>query len=112
MTTAQGNAATGTTTLLRLSELYDPTRTYEVTSRDVEYRDDGAKSWLARVYQPQGPGPFPALLEVHGGAWNNNDRLQNEPQNLAVAQSGVVVVAIDFRLGEEGRYPLSIADVN
>jgi len=112
MTTGHGNAATGTATLPRLSELYDPTRTFEVISRDVEYRNDGTRGWLARVYQPQGPGPFPVLLEVHGGAWNNGDRLQNEPQNQAVAASGIVLVAIDFRLGADGRYPLSIADVN
>jgi acetyl esterase/lipase len=112
MQSGQGNAATGTTTLPCLSELYDPAGAFEVRARDVEYRHDGSRSWLARVYEPQGPGPFPALLEVHGGAWNNNDRLQNEPLNEAVAASGIVVVAIDFRLGVEGRYPASIADVN
>ena len=89
-----------------------PHGSFEVKSRDVEYRREGSRSWLARVYQPQGPGPFPALMEVHGGAWNNNDRLQNEPLNQAVAASGIVVVAIDFRQGEDGRYPASIADVN
>lgn len=114
MQSGQGTVSggSGTTTLPRLRDLYDPAGSFEVASRDVEYRRDGSRSWLARVYQPQGAGPFPALLEVHGGAWNNNDRLQNEPQNLAVAASGVVVVAIDFRLGADGRYPASIADVN
>lgn len=104
--------SSGATTLSRIGALYDPRQTFAVRSRDVEYRHDGSRSWLARVYQPQGPGPFPALLEVHGGAWNNNDRLQNEPLNEAVAASGMVVAAIDFRLGVEGRYPASIADVN
>jgi acetyl esterase/lipase len=112
MQSGQANRASGTSTLPRLGELYDPDGHFEVRSRDVEYRHDGSRSWLARVYEPQGSGPFPALLEVHGGAWNNNDRLQNEPLNAAVASSGVVVVAIDFRLGEAGRYPASIADVN
>lgn len=111
MQSGQGTAA-GTTTLQRLRDLYDPAGAFEVTSRDVEYRNDGSRSWLARVYQPRGSGPFPVLMEVHGGAWNNNDRLQNEPLNEAVAASGIVVVAIDFRQGEDGRYPGSIADVN
>jgi len=112
MTSGTGNAATGTTTLPRLSELYNPTRTFEVRSRDVEYRHDGSRSWLARIYEPQGTGPFPLLMEVHGGAWNNNDRMQNDPLNETLAASGMVVAAIDFRLGEDGRYPASIADVN
>ena len=111
MQSGQGSAA-GTTTLPRLRDLYDPAGSFAVTSRDVEYRRESSRSWLARVYQPQGPGPFPVLMEVHGGAWNNNDRLQNEPLNRAVAASGIVVVAVDFRQGEDGRYPGSIADVN
>ena len=111
MQSGQGSAA-GTSTLPRLRDIYDPAGSFEVKSRDVEYRRDGDRTWLARVYQPQGPGPFPVLMEVHGGAWNNNDRLQNEPLNEAMAGTGLVVVAIDFRQGEDGRYPKSIADVN
>jgi acetyl esterase/lipase len=111
MQSGQGNAA-GATTLPRLRDLYDPAGSFEVKSRDVEYRREGSRSWLVRVYQPQGPGPFPLLMEVHGGAWNNNDRLQNEPLNQAIAATGIVVAAIDFRQGEDGRYPASIADVN
>jgi hypothetical protein len=44
---------------------YDPTRRYDVQTRDVAYRRDGGRSWLAMIYQPQGPGPFPAVLDVH-----------------------------------------------
>ena len=91
---------------------YNPNATYEVRWRDVEYRKDASGSWLARVYQPQGAGPFPALLEVHGGAWNNNDRTQNEPLNQAVAASGIVVTAIDFHNAPQAPYPASIQDVH
>jgi acetyl esterase len=99
-------------TVSRIAELYDPRRTFEVRSTDVEYRREGAEQWLARVYQPQGQGPFPAILEVHGGAWNRGDRLQNAPMVEALAASGVVVASIDFRLGTHSPYPASIADVN
>jgi acetyl esterase/lipase len=96
----------------RVAELYDPRRTFEIRSSDVEYRRDGSESWLARIYQPQGDGPFPALLEVHGGAWNRGDRLQNVPMVETLAASGLVVASIDFRLGTHSPYPASIADVN
>ncbi len=102
----------GTATMTRVADLYNPRGSFEVRWRDVEYRRDGATSWLARVYEPQGTGPFPALLEVHGGAWNHNDRTQNAPLDEALAASGLVVAAIDFRLGGEAPYPASIADVN
>ncbi len=96
----------------RLSDLYDPSQTFDVRVRDVEYRRDGERSWLARVYEPQGTGPFPALLEIHGGAWCANDRTQNASIDEALAASGLVVVAIDFHLGTQAPYPASIADVN
>ena len=102
----------GALTLPRVADLYDPKVRFDVRIEDVEYRRDGAESWLARVYRPRGRGPFPPLLEVHGGAWNANDRTQNTALDEALAASGLVVVAIDFRLGTRAPYPASIADVN
>jgi acetyl esterase/lipase len=112
MQSGTGSAASAATTLPRLSDLYDPNGVFEVRSRDLEYRNDSTGSYLARVHEPVGAGPFPAILEVHGGAWNHYDRFQNEPQNQILAASGIVVVAVEFRLGAEGKYPKSIADVN
>jgi acetyl esterase/lipase len=91
---------------------YDPTRRYEVQTRDVEYRRDGSRSWLAMIYHPQGPGPFPAVLDIHGGAWNNGVRTDNPAIAEGLAASGVVVVSIDFRMGGEDPYPSSLADIN
>jgi acetyl esterase/lipase len=86
----------------------DPTLTFEVDSADVEYRP----GWLARIYQPRGVGPFPALIEIHGGAWNNNDRTQNADLAQALASSGIVVASVDFRLGGQAPYPASMIDIN
>jgi acetyl esterase/lipase len=91
---------------------YDPAAQYEVKTEDVEYRREGGDAWLARVYRPQGTGPFPALLDVHGGAWSMGDRLNDAPMDTALAASGMVVVAIDFRLAPQHPYPASLADVN
>ena len=35
---------------------------------DIEYLRYGDKPLLARVFRPRGAGPFPALVECHGGA--------------------------------------------
>src|SRR5258706_2212871 len=67
---------------------------------------------MARIYQPAGAGPFPTLLDLHGGAWNNKDRTANEPMDRAVAASGVLVVAIDMTLAPEAPYPASVQDAN
>jgi acetyl esterase/lipase len=67
---------------------------------------------MARVYQPDGSGPFPTVLDLHGGAWNRKDRFANEPMDRAVAASGVLVVAIDLTLAPQAPYPASIQDAN
>lgn len=82
------------------------------TVEDVEYRHDGRRSWLARLYRPHGDGPFPALLNVHGGAWNLNDRTTNPALAEGLAARGVVVASIDFRMGGDHPYPSSLEDVN
>lgn len=91
---------------------YDPAASYDVQVEDIEYRREGDEAWLARLYRPQGTGPFPALLDVHGGAWNRGDRLNDAKLNQALAGSGVVVAAIDFRMPPKYPYPASIADIN
>src|SRR5947208_3174964 len=53
-TTGPGTTG-GTGTLPRVADLYDPTRTFEVRSRDVVYRQDGTTDWLARVNDPHAP---------------------------------------------------------
>lgn len=91
---------------------YNPAQQVEVQVSEVEYRKDGKDSWVATIYQPQGDGPFPALLDVHGGAWNRGDRSSDEVMNRALAASGIVVAAIDFRLAPEHPYPAQVQDVN
>ena len=65
---------------------------------DVEYQRHGDQPLLARLYQPIGPGPFPAVLEVHGGAWTGGDRFNNVSIAEALAADGIVVLSIDFRM--------------
>jgi acetyl esterase/lipase len=84
---------------------------YEFVVKDMVYhRDD--KPRLARLYQPAGSGPFPAVLQVHGGAWNNKDRTDGQNVALDLAAAGLVVLAIDFRNAPEAPYPASLQDIN
>ena len=79
---------------------------------DLEYQRHEGRPMLARLYQPIGSGPFPAVLEVHGGAWTSGDRLNNVAIAEALAADGIVVLSIDFRMPPQGRYPDAVADVN
>jgi acetyl esterase/lipase len=95
-----------------MTVVYDPSNHYEIKVWDVEYRRDRLRALMARIYQPQGAGPFPALLDLHGGAWNDQDRTANAPMDERLAASGILVAAIDLRRAHEAPYPASVADVN
>jgi acetyl esterase/lipase len=92
---------------------YDPEATValDVTEQDFR-RAPGGRALKARVYRPKGDGPFPVLLDLHGGAWNEKNRLANETMDRAVASSGVLVAAIDLTLAAEAPYPASVQDAN
>ena len=85
---------------------------YEIDERDIEYQRQADKAWLARIYQPKGSGPFPTIVDVHGGAWHNGDRTNNAGIDRALAAKGIVVAALDFRQPPEAGYPASICDLN
>jgi acetyl esterase len=84
---------------------------YDFTVKDTVYHRD-TKPRLARLYQPAGTGPFPAVLQVHGGAWNNKDRTDGQNTALDLCAAGIVVLAIDFRNAPEAPYPASLQDIN
>ena len=42
---------------------------YDITVEDIEYVRHGGTPLLARLYRPQGTGPFPIMVELHGGAF-------------------------------------------
>src|SRR5690242_1564108 len=49
---------------------YDPSAKLDVSVSDVEFRRNQAgRMLMARVYRPNGAGPFPTVLDLHGGAW-------------------------------------------
>jgi acetyl esterase/lipase len=92
---------------------YNPTARFDLQITETEFRRGvGGRQLMARVYQPQGAGPFPTLLDLHGGAWNRKDRFANEPMDRAVAASGVLVVAIDMTIAPEAPYPAAVQDAN
>jgi len=92
---------------------YDPAAQFELIVSNVELRRNAAgRMLMARVYQPKGKGPFPAVLDLHGGAWTRKDRLAEELMDRALASSGLVVVAVDLTLASEAPYPACVQDAN
>ena len=92
---------------------YDPAAKFELTVSEVEMRRNSAgRMLMARIYQPKGAGPFPTVLDLHGGAWNAKDRHAEEPMDRSLASSGLLVIAIDMTLASEAPYPACVQDAN
>src|SRR5260370_42123190 len=85
---------------------YDPGARFDLAVSDVELRRNSAgRMLMARIYQPKGPGPFPTVLDLHGGAWNRKDRFGEEPLERPLAARGLLRVPVAMTLWPHEPHP-------
>ncbi len=83
--------------------------------RDVQYGTGAAEPLVLDIYRPKwrpkqrANGPLPALMWVHGGAWESGDKNQREP--VWFAPHGYLVISVNYRLSPEHQFPAHIEDV-
>jgi alpha-L-fucosidase 2 len=79
--------------------------------KDVEYARAGKVSLRFDAHIPNGPGPFAAVILVHGGAWVMGDRTNNvQPLFQPLSDAGFAWFSISYRLaGEVARNPVGAA---
>jgi acetyl esterase len=64
-----------------------------------------------RVYTPEGEPPFPIAVWFHGGGWVVGTLDTYDPLCRALAAAvPAVVVAVDYRLAPEHRFPAAVED--
>ena len=71
-------------------------------------RDSGPLK--ADLYIPEGEGPFPGVLVVHGGAWYMGTRAQLSGFAQKLASQGMTAVAISYRFAPDHKFPAQIED--
>lgn len=86
-------------------------KTFEFSTEDIEYLRHGDKPLMLRLYKPAGQGPFPALVDVHGGAWSINDLNDCRARDEVLAKAGLLVAGLNFRHAGDGHLA-SMADIN
>lgn len=66
-----------------------------------------------KLYSPRGGGPSPIVIAIHGGAWKSGDTSQYQYWGPWLAERGIALFAIKYRLvsGEKNRYPAAVQDV-
>lgn len=85
---------------------------YQVTT-DLEYSAPGGESLKLDAHVPEGKGPFPAVILVHGGGWTAGHKTVNFVHALfpLLDQSGMAWFTIDYRLAPKHPYPAARLDV-
>ena len=64
-----------------------------------------------RIYKPQGNGPYKTMVFFHGGGWTmNNVDVYDYVHRYFAAYGNVLVIAPDYRLAPENRYPKGFND--
>lgn len=77
----------------------------------VTYATVGDATLKMDVYSPEGAGPHPAVVVIHGGAWIGGKREDMTPLAQALAQRGFVAATVSYRLAPKHAWPAMIDDV-
>jgi acetyl esterase len=90
------------TTAAKLPKLNEPLSRVETTFLGA---------FRVRTYRPEGKGPFPALLYLHGGGWVVGDLESHDDVCRSLARrTPCVVVSVDYRRAPEAAYPAPMDD--
>ena len=79
---------------------------------DVVYAGRSSDEKLDIYYPGQGDGPFPVLVEVHGGAWYFGQKRSVEFEPFLQGLSrGFACVSLGYTLSPKGHYPLPVLEI-
>lgn len=80
--------------------------------KNIPYSRPGGRDLLMDAYVPEGQGPFPAVVIVHGGGWEAGDKITYvSPVFAPLAQAGFAWFSIDYRLTPYVHVPEQLDDV-
>ena len=64
-----------------------------------------------RIYTPNGEGPLPVVVFFHGGGFTIGSLTSHDPvAHKLAAESGAIVVAVEYRLAPEHKFPAAADD--
>jgi len=81
------------------------------TELSVPYRQVDGTELCLNSHVPEGEGPFPALLFIHGGAWRKGERSSATDRCIFYASQGFACFTASYRLAPGFQFPAQIHDV-
>jgi acetyl esterase/lipase len=64
------------------------------------------------LFVPAGPGPFPLLVNIHGGGWHSGGKEGGVALAMAYLPKGIAVASLTYRLVKDAAFPAQIEDCN
>jgi len=109
-TRTQPTPADAVMAIMKEKNIQPPAAVQAVKSRDIMIPGGGGEV-AARVYTPEGQGPFPLVVYYHGGGWviADLDTYDSSPRALS-AGAKAVVVSVDYRHAPEHKFPAAHED--
>lgn len=81
--------------------------------KEVEFGQPGGKKLYLDLYVPDGAGPFPAAILVHGGGFDQGSRSTNvRPLFEPLGNAGFAWFSIDYRMAPEFKFPQANEDLS
>ena len=88
-----------------------PNEGLTTTTQEIDILAGNSRELILRLHTPPGAGPFPVVLDLHGGAWCKGHIDDCDLRDKTLANAGIAAGALDFRHGPDG-YPTSNQDIN
>lgn len=80
--------------------------------KDIEFARPDGVSLKLDVRVPEGNGPFPMVILVHGGAWTNGDKQQFvTPLFAPLTEAKFTWFTVNYRLAPRYPFPACVEDV-
>lgn len=77
----------------------------------VEYSRPASEPLKFDFVRPQGNGPFPLVVCIHGGGWRKGDRSEYAEFQSTMAGKGVATVSVQYRFAPDSKFPAQLEDI-
>jgi acetyl esterase/lipase len=82
-----------------------------VFEKDIEYSNPDNQHLQLDLARPDGEGPYPAVVCIHGGGFRAGNRQSYDGLIKKLAKNGYVAITVEYRLAPKYPFPAAVFDV-